>query len=150
MAQSVELRSLRVDGRLSIEHQLSIHINDLFDISFNFLENSNKPPENTNAEQQQGIGTGGGGGVDLTLMDVLQGLRYVMDYRIRGGKQPSIDQELMRKLAEALLIHMKHKERSILIRQRITPESELAFSLFGDFIEEGTTNNRSSIYNNRL
>jgi Ca2+-transporting ATPase len=133
---ATDLELIRVDGRLSIEHQLAIHINDLFDLSYNLNASNQQPqpqpqqPPPTQTQQEFG------GHTDLTLMDVLQGLRYVMDYRIRGGKQPSIEAELMRKLAEALVAHMKHKERLILIRQQLTPESDLAFSLFSDFLEE--------------
>jgi hypothetical protein len=113
---------LRLDGRASIEHQISIHVNDLFDVYRDDISTVSGP-----AQQQS----------DVALVDVLAGLRYVMDYRIKGTKQPNLELGLMRKLAEALLIHMQHKAKTVLIRVRFIPEADMAFQLFGEFLEEG-------------
>ncbi|KAJ3122747.1 P-type ATPase [Nowakowskiella sp. JEL0407] len=104
----VELKSVKVDGRVSIEHQIEIHVNDLISI-----------------EEQN----------DISLLDVLQGLKYVMDYRIKGGKMKRLDSDLMKRLLEGLLQNMDETEGSLL-RRRPTEEADLAFTLFGEFLEE--------------
>ncbi|KAL7749976.1 hypothetical protein RI367_004491 [Sorochytrium milnesiophthora] len=73
----VSLRTL--DGKASIEHQITIHVQDLFDIAAN---------------------------PDVSLDEVLGGLRYLMDFRIRKGRMPTLDLEVMKRLAEALMLHM--------------------------------------------
>ncbi|KAJ3413577.1 P-type ATPase [Chytridiales sp. JEL 0842] len=105
-----ELRSVSVklDGRASIEHQIDIHVLDLVELADN---------------------------KDILLMDVLQGLKYVMDYRIVGGKMQHLDPELMKRLAEGLLQNMGHEEGSLL-RRRPTEEADLAFTLFREFLDE--------------
>ncbi|KAJ1555214.1 P-type ATPase [Nowakowskiella sp. JEL0078] len=103
----LELRSVKIDGRVSIEHQIEIHVNDL--ISF---------------EEQ-----------DISLLDVLQGLKYVMDYRIKGGKMKRLEADLMKRLLEGLLQNIGHVEGSLL-RRRPTEEADLAFTLFGEFLQE--------------
>lgn len=79
----------------------------------------------------------------MSVKDVLAGIQYVMEYRIRGSKQPSLDGEMMRKLAEGLMLHMRQSgQRSGLLillkqkRQIFSEESQLAFQLFIEFIEE--------------
>ncbi|KAJ3110318.1 P-type ATPase [Phlyctochytrium bullatum] len=105
-----ELRSVSVklDGRASIEHQIDIHVQDLIEV-------------NNNA--------------DISLSDVLQGLKYVMDYRIRGGKMKNLDQPLMERLLEGLLQNTGHEIGSLL-KKRPNEEADLAFTLFGEFVEE--------------
>ncbi|KAJ3067418.1 hypothetical protein HK102_007417, partial [Quaeritorhiza haematococci] len=105
-----ELKSLSVvlDGRASVEHQIDIHVLDLVDVATN---------------------------KDLSLSDILQGLKYVMDYRIKGGKMPHLDRDLMRRLLESLLSNMAGKQGSILA-QTPTEDADLAFELFGEFLEE--------------
>ena len=66
------------EGRASVEQQLDVYINDLAAAS--------------------------AAGNDAEMADVLAGLRYVMDYRIRGGQQRHLDKELCRRLLEALLL----------------------------------------------
>ncbi|KAI8926362.1 hypothetical protein BC831DRAFT_456893 [Entophlyctis helioformis] len=100
--------SVRLDGRASIEHQLDIHVLDLVDA----VENK-----------------------DIAVLDVLQGLKYVMDYRVRGGKMPNLDAAIMTRLAKGLLQHMGH-QRGNLIAKKTTEEADLAFVLFGEFIDE--------------
>ncbi|KAI9207945.1 uncharacterized protein BJ171DRAFT_492135 [Polychytrium aggregatum] len=108
--QPFELRSVSVmlDGRVSIEHQLGIYISDLIDYA-------NDP--------------------DIELDTALESLKYVMEYRIKGKKMPHLDAELMRRLVEALLQHCKHKTGS-LIKQIPTKEADMAFTLFGEFLDE--------------
>lgn len=72
----------------------------------------------------------------IALDEVLEGLRYVMDYRIKGGYHPRLDAALMNRLCEALLLNTGHTEGHLL-RKRTTPAADVAFFLFGDFLEEG-------------
>ncbi|KAG9301212.1 hypothetical protein G9A89_012595 [Geosiphon pyriformis] len=104
---NLELASI-LDGKASIEHQIDIHVNDLFGVKQND---------------------------QLSLADVLAGLRYVMNYRLKGGRLPNLDPELMKRLCEGLLLHMSDTEGRIL-RIKLTPEAEEAFILFGEFLEE--------------
>lgn len=90
----------------SIEHQIEIHVVDLVEA----IDNT-----------------------DITVLDILQGLKYVFDYRLASGKLPHLDAELMAKLCKGLLEQTHHKKGN-LINQRPTEEADLAFSLFGDFI----------------
>jgi Ca2+-transporting ATPase len=121
--------SLRIDGRASIEHQLSIHVHDLID-----AHGAINPVDGETAEQRLPAS-------DFTLQDVLTGLRYCMEYRIRGGKLPNLDASIMRTLAEALTLHMQHKEQRTLLRTELTEESDLSFQLFAEFIQEGSAPN---------
>lgn len=93
----------------SIEHQLDIHVLDLVEA----VENK-----------------------DIAVMDILEGLRYVMDYRIHGGKMPKLDAGVMKRLAGGLLQYTGKCTRNNLILQKPTDEADLAFSLFGDFLVE--------------
>ncbi|KAL1922258.1 uncharacterized protein VTP21DRAFT_9797 [Calcarisporiella thermophila] len=96
------------DGKASIEHQIEIHVHDLFDIKDN-----------------QGI----------SLSDVLAGLRYVLDHRLRGNRHPNLDFDLMKRLCEALLI-FTGEDNGGLLRRRPTVEGDEAFLLFGEFFQE--------------
>jgi Ca2+-transporting ATPase len=98
--------SIKVDGKASIEHQIDIHVVDLAES----VDNS-----------------------DISAMDVLLGLKYVMDYRINGGKMPRLDQDLMKLLAKALL-NYTGKKTGNLITQRPTEEADLSFTLFLNFL----------------
>ncbi|KAI7864745.1 hypothetical protein BDF14DRAFT_1831583, partial [Spinellus fusiger] len=71
----------------------------------------------------------------ISLEEVLEGLRYVMNYRIKGGSQQHLDIALMRRLSEALLLNTIHTEGHLL-RKQTTANANNAFSLFGDFLEE--------------
>ncbi|RUS13867.1 E1-E2 ATPase-domain-containing protein, partial [Endogone sp. FLAS-F59071] len=104
---TIEVLSLR-DGKASIEHQIDIHVLDLVDIANN---------------------------TDISLLEVLAGLRYVMDFRLKGGRQPSLDLDLMRRLCEGLLLNMGATEGTLL-RRKTTKEADMAFELFGEFLEE--------------
>jgi len=66
----------------------------------------------------------------------MDGLRYVMEYRIKGGRYPSLDFDIMKRLAEGLLMNMGHSEKKRKIR--LTEEADVAFQLFGEFLLEGT------------
>ncbi|CEP01863.1 hypothetical protein PBRA_008806 [Plasmodiophora brassicae] len=68
------------------------------------------------------------------VMDVLYGIKYLMDYRIKGGKLPHLDRDLMDRLLAALL-PLLGQQTGNLIRLRPTTEAELAFVLFGEFLE---------------
>ncbi|KAG0276674.1 P-type ATPase [Linnemannia exigua] len=95
------------DGKVSIEHQIEINVVDLFDVQ------SNK---------------------DISLEEVMDSLRYVMEYRIKGGRYPSLDYDIMKRLAEGLLMNMGHSEKKRKIR--LTEEADVAFQLFGEFLLE--------------
>ncbi|KAG0173953.1 P-type ATPase [Apophysomyces sp. BC1015] len=97
-----------IDGKASIEHQIEIHVHDLFDVKEN---------------------------KSILLAEVLEGLAYVMDFRIKGGSQPHLDIQIMRRLSEALLLNTGQTEGNFL-RKRPTNEANMAFFLFGDFLEE--------------
>ncbi|KAG0030007.1 P-type ATPase [Podila clonocystis] len=99
------------DGKASIEHQIEINVVDLFDVQ------SNK---------------------EISLEEVMDGLRYVMEYRIKGGRYPSLDYDIMKRLADGLLMNMGNTEKKRRVRQsqKLTEEADVAFQLFGEFILE--------------
>ncbi|KAF9214155.1 P-type ATPase [Podila verticillata] len=97
------------DGKASIEHQIEINVVDLFDVQ------SNK---------------------EISLEEVMDGLRYVMEYRIKGGRYPSLDFDVMKRLADGLLMNMGNSEKKRRVRQKLTEEADVAFQLFGEFILE--------------
>ncbi len=90
----------------SIEHQIDIHVLDLVDATEN---------------------------PDISVNDILQGLKYVVDYRLAGGKLPHLDLELMKRLAQGLL-EWTHKKSGNLLNQYPTQDADLAFYLIGDFL----------------
>ncbi|KAI9305238.1 hypothetical protein BJ944DRAFT_239839 [Cunninghamella echinulata] len=96
------------DGKLSIEQQIEVHVHDLFDIKEN---------------------------KSISLDEVLEGLRYVMEFRIKGGYHPYLDETLMNRLCEGLLLYTGHTEGHLL-RKHPTTAADAAFFLFGDFLEE--------------
>lgn len=79
---------------------------------------------------------------DISLEEVMDGLRYVMEYRIKGGRFPSLDYDIMKRLADGLLMNMDTTEKKM-FRQNLTEEADVAFQLFGEFILEGTSQRRS-------
>lgn len=72
----------------------------------------------------------------ISLEEVLEGLRYVMDYRIKDGSQPHLDKSLMKRLSEGLFLNMGHTEGHLL-KKKTTAAADMAFFLFGNFLEEG-------------
>ena len=72
----IEAISLIPDGKESIEHQLEIQVSDLLDI-----DKHDK----------------------FSLQDILAGLRYVVEYRIKGRKLPNLRKEICKELADSLL-----------------------------------------------
>ncbi|KAF9188028.1 P-type ATPase [Haplosporangium sp. Z 767] len=97
------------DGKASIEHQIDINVIDLFDVQ------SNK---------------------EISLEEVMDGLRYVMEYRIKGGRFPSLDYDIMKRLADGLLMNMGNTEKKSTFRHSLTEEADVAFQLFGEFLLE--------------
>ncbi|KAG0243350.1 hypothetical protein B0O80DRAFT_493123 [Mortierella sp. GBAus27b] len=97
------------DGKASIEHQIEINVVDLFDVL------SNK---------------------DISLEEILDGLRYVMEYRIKGGRYPSLDYDIMKRLADGLLLHTGDFAKKGRFRQALSEEADVAFQLFGEFLLE--------------
>eukprot|EP00474_Spongospora_subterranea_P009968 CRZ10426.1 hypothetical protein [Spongospora subterranea] len=78
--------------------------------------------------------------LDLTecrdsMADVLHGLKYCMDFRIKGGKLPSLDADLMERLLSALLPICSNQSGNLL-SYRPTAEADLAFALFAQFMDE--------------
>lgn len=68
----------------------------------------------------------------------MDSLRYVMEYRIKGGRYPSLEYDVMKRLADGLLMNMGHSEKKRKIR--LTEEADVAFQLFGEFLLEGKKN----------
>ncbi|KAJ1904300.1 hypothetical protein LPJ81_002573 [Coemansia sp. IMI 209127] len=77
----------------------------------------------------------GNAGADITLTEVLDGLQYVVDYRLKGRQQPHLDADLMRRLCDALLLTMAIMQGSFL-NKKLTEDARSAYFLFGQFIEE--------------
>jgi Ca2+-transporting ATPase len=100
--------ALDIDGKASIEHQIEIYVHGLFDIIDNTV---------------------------VSLAETLEGLHYLMDLRIKGHQQPHLDPELMDRLMKGLLLNTGRTEGN-LIRKKSTIEADMAFYLFGDFLEE--------------
>lgn len=75
------------------------------------------------------------GSTDVSLTEVLEGLQYVVDYRLKGRQQPHLDADLMRRLCDALLLTMALSQGSFL-KKRLTEDARAAYFLFGQFIEE--------------
>ncbi len=98
--------SVRLDGQASIEHQIDIHVVDLVEATEN---------------------------KDISVMDILHGLKYVSDYRLSNGKIPHLELNLMRRLSKGLLEYIPLKKGNLLSKTP-TEEADLAFSLFGDFV----------------
>ncbi|ORX64077.1 calcium ATPase [Anaeromyces robustus] len=108
MLNRVDTVGTFTDGKSSVEHQINIHVNDLTEVT-----NNN----------------------DISLKEVLAGLMYVMEYRIKGGRLPHLDYELMKRLCNGLLSNIGHCEKEHF--QNIpTEESDMALHLFGEFIQE--------------
>ncbi|KAF9932968.1 P-type ATPase [Mortierella alpina] len=97
------------DGKVSIEHQIEINVVDLFDVQ------SNK---------------------EISQEEVMDGLRYVMEYRIKGGRYPNLDYDIMKRLADGLLLHMGDTVKKRKLRAKLTEEADVAFQLFGEFLLE--------------
>jgi Ca2+-transporting ATPase len=71
----------------------------------------------------------------VSLAETLEGLHYLMDLRIKGNQQPHLNAELMDRLMKGLLLNTGRTEGN-LIRKKSTVEADMAFYLFGDFLEE--------------
>ncbi|KAF8930810.1 P-type ATPase [Dissophora ornata] len=108
-AEGYSIYSNIKDGKVSIEHQIEINVIDLFDVK------SNK---------------------EISLEEILDGLRYVMEYRIKGGRFPSLDHDIMRRLADGLLLNMGNVTKKGRFHQVLSEEADVAFQLFGEFLLE--------------
>ena len=99
------------DGRLSIEHQIEIHINDLLQFRT----------------------------VGQEVHDILVGLQYVMDYRIRVRNDCILDQTLCERLVRTLLLFTgeRSNKRSILgkVDKSLSNNAEDAFVLLSEFCQ---------------
>ncbi|CAO3675276.1 unnamed protein product [Umbelopsis ramanniana] len=104
---SIDVNSFR-DGKLSIEQQIEIYVHDLFNVQDN---------------------------KDISLDEVLAGVRYVMDFRIKGGRQDHLEPELMKRLCEGLMLCTGITNGHFL-RKTTTEDADTAFFLFGEFLEE--------------
>ncbi|KAG0077855.1 P-type ATPase [Linnemannia elongata] len=80
----------------------------------------------------------GKGNKEISLEEVMDGLRYVMEYRIKGGRYPSLDYDIMKRLADGLLMNMGNSVRKGRFGGGVilTEEADVAFQLFGEFILE--------------
>ena len=139
------------DGRLSIEQQLQIFLEDLL----SYLDPSRlsastsprpdvsvSPPitqDNTHSIRRESLDLRG-------VHEVLAGLEYVVDYRIRGGRQPNLDPETCERLMRLLMLisgyrksdkgeqlfkRKKHKQR-----QSTNIEADTAFGLVFSLMHE--------------
>ncbi|KAG0024353.1 P-type ATPase [Entomortierella chlamydospora] len=97
------------DGKASVEHQIEINVVDLFDVQ---------------------------GNNEISLEEIMDSLRYVMEYRIKGGRFTSLDYDVMKRLADGLLQNMGNVEKKRKFRQKLTEEANVAFQLFGEFLLE--------------
>lgn len=73
---------------------------------------------------------------DISIDEVLAGIRYVMDFRIKGGRQDHLEPELMKRLCEGLMLCTGITNGHFL-RKTTTEDADTAFFLFGEFLEEG-------------
>jgi Ca2+-transporting ATPase len=60
-----------------------------------------------------------------------------MEYRIKGGRYPSLDYDIMKRLADGLLLHTGDFAKKGRFRQALSEEADVAFQLFGEFLLEG-------------
>lgn len=102
------------DGKISIEHQISIHVKDLIQSG-----SSNR---------------------QLTS-EILTGLQYVLDYRLRGRKQYTLDSTVCEQLVRTLLLYTgeRQKRRGIfrLSECRVpSNQADYVFALLADFCNE--------------
>jgi P-type Ca2+ transporter type 2C len=95
-----------MDGQVSIEHQIDIHVRDLIEAQHNELLNTN---------------------------DVLQGLDYVLAYRLRSG-QAFLPKELALRLVHGLLLCTGARSGSF-FRKKLTDESIFAMQLLRKYTE---------------
>lgn len=96
------------DGKESIEHQIDIHVSDLL-----LLQDFSS----------------------TSVSDILAGLRYVMEFRIKGGRMPHLKKDICKRLSEALLL-ITGQCKGNFLSKKLTAEADLAFTLFGNFMEE--------------
>ncbi|KAF9539282.1 P-type ATPase [Mortierella hygrophila] len=75
---------------------------------------------------------------EISLEEVMDGLRYVMEYRIKGGRFPSLDYDIMKRLADGLLMNMGNSGKKSRFGGGtiLTEEADVAFQLFGEFMLE--------------
>ncbi|KAF8948011.1 P-type ATPase [Haplosporangium gracile] len=75
---------------------------------------------------------------EISLEEVMDGLRYVMEYRIKGGRFPSLDYDIMKRLADGLLMNMGNSGKKSRFGGGtiLTEEDDVAFQLFGEFMLE--------------
>ena len=95
-----------MDGQISIEHQIDIHVRDLVDAQHNEL---------------------------LNAADVLQGLDYVLAYRLRSG-QAVLPDELALRLVNGLLLCTGARSGTF-FRKRLTEDAIFAMKLLRKFTE---------------
>ncbi|KAF9112241.1 hypothetical protein BGX27_003750 [Mortierella sp. AM989] len=109
-AEGFSIYSNIKDGKVSVEHQIEINVIDLFDVQ---------------------------GSNEISLEEIMDSLRYVMEYRIKGGRFTSLDYNVMKRLADGLLQNMGAVEKKRKFRQSLTEVANVAFQLFGEFLLEG-------------
>ncbi|KAJ2005499.1 hypothetical protein H4R26_001922 [Coemansia thaxteri] len=141
-----------IDGKESVEFQIGMYVGDLLDILAShgggggggrryhvvrnnpLLRHMRGAASSTTVAASEGAAPSDGGG-DFSVAEVLDGLQYVVDYRLKGRQQPHLDGGLMRRLCDALLLAMGLTQGSFLNR-RLTEDARSAFFLFALFIEE--------------
>jgi Ca2+-transporting ATPase len=105
------------DGKVSIEHQLDIHIRDLL--------------------QCERFGDEVG--------EILTGLQYVVDYRLREHQQQNLDSVISDRLVRALLLFTGIHVKSGLfgMEKRLSDIAEMSFALLADFCAKVAECNRA-------
>ena len=83
---------------------------------------------------------------EISLEEIMDGLRYVMEYRIKGRRFPSLDYDIMKRLADGLLMNIGHSEKTgrFSQSQALSEEADVAFQLFGEFLLEGMTHKHAN------
>ena len=100
----------KLDGKESIEHQLDIHLLDLYEVT-----------------RDQSA---------LVLSDILSGIKYIIDYQVKGRKFPNLNPNLCYRMSESLLMVVGQRSGSFL-KRTITKDAEVAMTIFAEFLEEG-------------
>ncbi|OMH79522.1 Calcium-transporting ATPase 1, partial [Zancudomyces culisetae] len=91
---------------------------------------SSSEDEANEAESSKGKGES-----NVTMAEVMENLQYVLEFRIKNGHLGNLDEGLMDRLRDGLLMVMCTTSGSF-PRRKLTKEARSAFYIFGGFIEE--------------
>ena len=131
------------DGKSSIEHQLSIFLDDLLDHLQRQRRNSNLHLNPNTSKKDSHLVTP----LETSWQDIsdtLVGMQYVLDYRIRGAKQPDLDEDLMARIVAVLLLLCSHRSKNVTGKKPENPKRLLLNS------ENDANLSQSSLYDSPL